>query len=430
VTDVLHVSFGDAAHLQYAPDSRRAHDGIIVRHWISPDLGKKNIQMTSALVVLPSIPGCINGDGFFLDQKAVSGLQLYSKLWPGPVRSIFRDGPRSSIIFGNAYKAEQLPFEVRVIAQGAAVPDDLLSDAAVILAAGDNFLDLPIAKQAERLNVPAGFIIEYTIGTRLRIAMLSDGSILKKAKAILWHLQTEQKRISAFGRARFIQSNGFPAARAYGKYADNLLYFDTRLSMESMASEDDVNCKIERVMREEPLRIYYTGRLERMKGADHLIDVVRRLDIPFSLDIYGTGSLDASIRSAIRSHSLAEHVRVHDPVDFETELVPLMRSKADLFLCCHVQSDPSCTYLETLGCATPIVGYANSAWAGVAALSQAGWTSAMKRPEKLARKITYLHEHRAELADAIRKSVSFGRLHCFENEFQQRVDQLKRIANC
>ena len=41
-------------------------------------------------------------------------------------------------------------------------------------------------------------------------------------------------------------------------------------------------------------------------------------------------------------------------VDFETELVPFTRQNADIFLGCHRQSDPSCTYLEAMGCGVAV----------------------------------------------------------------------------
>ena len=42
---------------------------------------------------------------------------------------------------------------------------------------------------------------------------------------------------------------------------------------------------------------------------------------------------------------------------FESELVPWMRQEADIFLSCHRQDDPSCAYLEAMGCGLPVLGY-------------------------------------------------------------------------
>src|SRR5689334_18167958 len=67
------------------------------------------------LVVTPTVPAYVDKNGWFLDEKAVSGLRLYAELWPGSVRAVFRAGARSSIAFGRRYKRDELPFGVHVI---------------------------------------------------------------------------------------------------------------------------------------------------------------------------------------------------------------------------------------------------------------------------------------------------------------------------
>ena len=132
-----------------------------------------------------------------------------------------------------------------------------------------------------------------------------------------------------------------------------------------------------------------------MKGADDLIRIATLLNSvgkEFQLDIYGTGSLEAEMRAAIASASgsMQQKVHIHPPLDFDQALVPIMRSEIDLFLCCHRQSDPSCTYLETLGCGVPIVGYQNRAWHGIRALADVGWEIKMNAADDLAERLSIL----------------------------------------
>lgn len=383
--------------------------------------------MTNTLVVLPSVSAAIVDEGVVLDKKAVSGLRLYAELWPGRVVSVFREGSLSSLAFSECFRPKDLPFEVRTVA--GAVPDSIIVDAGVILASGDDFRDLDLADRGRRLGVPVGYAIEYTLGTRLKIAALSGARPVAKAKSLVWNLQKEIQRREAFKKSAFIQSNGFPASKAYSKYADNLTYLDTRLSETLMATDAEIAAKVSRVLdQSRPLRLAYSGRLERMKGADHLLEVASRLPFPFTLDIYGSGSLAGSISDQI-SRCALHHVRLHDPVDFESELVPIMRKEVDLFLCCHVQSDPSCTYLETLGCAAPIVGYSNEAWSALAADSNAGWSTPIGRPGRMAEMLTSLHNDRKLVAEKITAAAAYGRKHSFEREFRARVGQLAKFAN-
>jgi glycosyltransferase involved in cell wall biosynthesis len=377
------------------------------------------------LVVTPSVPAYVDENGWFLDEKAVSGLRLYAKLWPGPVRSVFRAGARSGIGFGRRYEKDQLPFEVCVIPEASSVSDDLISDAVIVLASGDNWLDFPIAEQGNRLKIPVCFIIEYTFATRASILFLSSASTTQKLKSLAWLAHKELLRRRAFRKAGIIQSNGTPAAETYASCARNTLtFFDTRLRLQNIATDDDVRRKTSRLTSGTPLRLVFTGRLERIKGADQLIKVVSRLRFPFKLDIYGAGALRGDLCSEVKQRRLDDRVSIHDPIDFESALVPTIKSEADLFLCCHVQSDPSCTYLETLGCGVPIVGYANRAWSGILSRADVGWSVPNGRYDQMADVITDLHDRRSNLCAKMQNAVTFARKHSFEQEFQRRIDQL------
>jgi colanic acid/amylovoran biosynthesis glycosyltransferase len=386
------------------------------------------------LVILPSVVAARSADDWVLDEKAISGLHLYQRLWPGRIRGVFREGDRSTLNFGRPYALDQFPFEIRVVPPKERVPDALISDASIVLASGDNWMDLPIADQGLRLGVPVCFVIEYILETRLQILALSDASLLSKIKSFLWNLRTERKRRQAFLRSSAIQSNGVPAAQSYRDITSNLLtFFDSRLSEVQMATEEEIIAKQQRIMRGEPLRVAFTGRLEKLKGSDHLLAIAALLeqsDLAFTLDIYGRGSLATEMRATLgcANEGLRKRVRIHEPIDFSSELVPLLRKEVDLFLCCHQQSDPSCTYLETLGCAVPILGYENRALKGLLNLADVGWTTPSNSTMGLVRKIIDLDKNRFELMNKIRNARNFARMHSFESSFEKRVGQLWQLA--
>jgi colanic acid/amylovoran biosynthesis glycosyltransferase len=123
-----------------------------------------------------------------------------------------------------------------------------------------------------------------------------------------------------------------------------------------------------------------------------------------------------------------EKVHLHPPVDFNEKLVPWMRSEVDLFLCCHRQSDPSCTYLETLGCGVPIIGYGNRAWRGILRLADVGWMIPVGAVDRMVHTIIELDANRAALADKSRKARDFAKDHSFEIEFGKRVEHLRYLA--
>ncbi len=141
--------------------------------------------------------------------------------------------------------------------------------------------------------------------------------------------------------------------------------------------------------------------------------------IDFSLDIFGAGSLEAEIATGIQAAGLQQNVTLRDPVDFETVLVPYFRNSADLFLSCHRQADPSCTYLESLGCGVPVVGYRNVMWKAMAEQSSGGWVVRMGHPGALATQIAKLDRDRDALLRAAQSGRNFARQHSSSAEFDR-----------
>ena len=162
-----------------------------------------------------------------------------------------------------------------------------------------------------------------------------------------------------------------------------------------------------------------------MKGTDDALraglECLRRgLDV--EMHLYGQGSLRAQLQQLAGQAAPPGRIHVHDAVPFP-ELARIART-FDVFVCCHVQSDPSCTYLESFGAGLPIVGYGNRMWRRLAEHSGAGYVTPMGRPASIAAAIQRLASDPAALADLSAKALAFAREHCFEREFAKRTDAL------
>ena len=144
--------------------------------------------------------------------------------------------------------------------------------------------------------------------------------------------------------------------------------------------------------------------------------------------LYGTGPLERKISQEIERLQLGTSMRLAGVLDFTTELVPLTRRQSDLFVCCHRQGDPSCTYLEMMSCGVPIVGYGNDAFRGLVGKSHCGWVVPIDRPDKVAEVIARLNADRTELIEATRQALEFGRKNTFERTFRARIDHLRSCA--
>lgn len=392
----------------------------------------ENPSGAPVLVITPSTHAARSQCGVVLDEKALSGLEQFARHWPGTVRCVLREGPAKRLLFAKEWQFDTLPCEMQLIPEGAAVAEALVADAAVVMASGDNYLDLPLAPLCRRLGVPLVYVIENTIGTRLKIEALEKGPLPRRLKSAAWQLITEARRRLAFRDASGLAANGVGATRAYGAGArDVITFFDNRMTRQLMATPQELSDKLAHVLRGEPLRLGFSGRLEPLKGADHLVPVARGLaaaGLPFSLEIFGTGSLEARMREEIRALRLGQRITMHAAVDFQSALVPHFRRAIDLFVCCHRQSDPSCTYMEAMGCAVPIAGYGNAALRGLLAHSAAGVATPMDRPEKLAAAIVSLSSHRDSLAAMMRGAFALASGHDFESTFARRVAQCVRVA--
>lgn len=371
----------------------------------------------SHLLMLAPAPVIRLPDGRLrLDVKYVEGMRAHQAFWNGPVSAVVWEGA-ASVPFGADYAPDALGFDLTVLPFGAALPE---TSADLIAAPADMAEALGLAWGP----VPVVFVVEYTIGTRLRIVALDrTRGLFRKGWSALWNLRMEFLRRAAFRRAAGVQCNGYPAFDAYaGMNRHAMLYLDGRMRAEMMATPDEMAVK---AAYRGPLRLVHSGRLEPMKGAQDLAPVARALvaaGMDFTLDVFGTGSLEAELRDMVEE--LGGRLRLHDPVEFESVLVPWMRTNADLFLSCHRQADPSCTYLESLGCGVPVLGYANAMWRRMAQESGGGWAVPMGDRRALSDQITRLAQGRAALREAAQAGLDFARAHDFQSEFTIRMTHL------
>ena len=387
-----------------------------------------------ALTMISSAPVIELADGRLrLDVKYVEGMRAHQQFWDGPVTSILRrdQGP---VPFGASYASEDLGFSLKLIDADHRIGAEDLAAAEIIACVGDIPQGLHLADPANR---PQGskivFGIEYTIATRLRIVMMDrERGFLRRLHSAWWNLRVERQRRAAFRAADGVQANGYPAAAAYGPLArDMVLYLDGRMDPGMMASEAEMVLRAARLSSGAPLRIVHSGRLEPMKGGQDLIPVAQALaglGVNFSLDIFGSGSLVPKITAAVQAAGLQDRVRLHEPVDFALVLVPHLRREADLFLSCHRQSDPSCSYLEALSCGVPVAGYDNAMWREMLKRSGGGAAAAMGKSAALAGLIAGLDRDRTALNRMARAGWQFGMAHDFKSQFEIRMRHLARIA--
>jgi glycosyltransferase involved in cell wall biosynthesis len=385
------------------------------------------------LCIVPSIRARSGGgERFLLTRKFVDGVREYIRRWPGPVRVILErtEEPDANLDPINVDPAEA-GLDLQWLPEAPAALGNLLLDSRVVLGTLVP-ARLQLTQLCRDLDVPLVFITENSVRTRRQMIATSTQNPLLRLRRQWWTTRLEHRYIRALRSARGVQCNGTPTFEAYRDLTPNpLLYFDTRLPRSLLVDEPALQARIQRLLAGGPLRLAFSGRLLPIKGADHLPRVaceLRRLNVRFTMDICGVGPLESSMRDEISRQGLSDVMRMRGVLDFHDELMPLMAESVDLFVCCHRQGDPSCTYLETLSCGTPIAGYDNEAWRGLSKVAGAGWTTPMDNPLALARKIAELDRDRPALAAAARQSRAFALHHTFESTMQARIDHLLRCA--
>ncbi len=387
----------------------------------------------ATLAVVPSLPVHFTApDEVLLTHKFVDGMTRYASLWDGPVISVMH--PHTGMSTGNlddaVFKRDQLPFEVRSAPFGEAALFAALADADVVMLGGDHRLN-SLTRWCHSRGKKTVFVTEYTLQTRLQIVNAEQRNPLIKMRKYIWEWQQERRNRQAVAAADAVQCNGTPTYEAYRRLNDNtLLFFDSRVSADMLVQPDELAERQALLRNAAPLRLAYSGRLNAMKGADDVIEVARHLLAarqPFRLDVFGDGPLRPAMQQKIKDYKLEQQVRLHGVVDYATELLPHIRNNVDLFICCHRQGDPSCTYLETLACGVPVAGYANEALSGMLAYSPAGWVTPMQQPEQLAQQIVALAGRPEQLVAAGSAALTFAREHTFEHEFSARINQISRL---
>lgn len=387
------------------------------------------------LLLMPAVGIWKVGEDFFLDRKFFDGFMAYIAAWPGPIDLVMRLAKSSPPSFGLVrYIKSTFPSNLRIMVDGENLTQDDLSGVSLVMASADDYRNFYISKLCKKTDVPCVFDIEYIFETRCQITKIESQSLLARWKTYLWLAKSELQRVLAFASADGLQANGVPAFNAYRRLvAHSMLYFDSRCSEVMAISKEALAARTARLMSGAPLHLAFSGRLISIKGADDLVDIalhLKRLGVDFKMSIFGAGELDVGMRRQIIECELSSQVFMHGAVDFKDELIPALQQNIDLFICCHRQSDPSCTYLETYAQGVPIIGYSNRAHCGILAIDDLGWAISIGDKKGLAEKIALLNQDRESIVEKSYRAIKFSRQHFFENTFAARMghcaDVLKR----
>ncbi|MDJ0729719.1 MAG: glycosyltransferase family 4 protein [Crocosphaera sp.] len=385
------------------------------------------------LIILPNLRATpVSNNEVVITRKFLDGVLLYQEMWDGELIVLMQESSEKSNNLDNIdVNINNLPFILKIV--DFKDINKLVSNFNTnsVVGAGASFEQNHIGYLCKKDNIPCVYGTEYSLKTRKQIIEATVNNPLLRFRRYLWQNNQERKQRQAISIASGVQCNGTPTYEDYRSINSNaLLYFDTRISEDLLANEETVEHKFQAYSQQKKLRLLFSGRLIKMKGADHLLKVaqeLRKLKVDYKMYICGDGELRSAMENQITEQQLSDYVEMMGILDFKTELVPFVQKEIDLFVCCHRQGDPSCTYLETMSCGVPIVGYDNEAFTGIVNYSGSGWFVEMNQPDLVAQKIAYLNHNRQELKVMSLKALDFAKQHTFEKTFSRRITHLAEL---
>ncbi len=389
--------------------------------------------MVSTLTVFSPLRASRTPQGeLVVPRKFLTGMQAYAAEWTGPVRSLLRTSPdRDGNLDPMVFRRSEWGFDLVPLEEDGRGLEEALDGTSVMLV-GDDDESGRAADLCRARGVPVVHVLEWNSRTRRQILWQESPGLLRKLVRSLRSEREAGRYRAMLKAAAGLQCNGTPTYEEFGSLNPRpFLFFDSRVSGEMVVAESELEERLSGLGRRDRIRLVFSGRLTAIKGVLDLAAVARelaRLGVPFQLDLFGGGDQEGAFRERIAAYGLSDSVHLRGVLDFEKELIPRIRREADLFVCCHLQGDPSCTYLETFGCGVPIAGYANDAFRGLIDRVPAGWTVPVGHSRQLAERIASCWKDRATLTAASRAARAFALEHTFERTMKRRVEHLVACA--
>lgn len=394
---------------------------------------------TRILGVFPSMYGARLPNGnLMLERRFISGMKAHQEFWDGRMLAVVEPKPGAEVAAGRGHLAgldlevdpKDLEFDIELVSYASPEVKKHLARCSVALGSLQH-QQVHLVDWANEVRAPFVYCSEYTIKTRLQVIRANGGNPLRQLRRAAWALNQERLYFHCVRAADGLQCNGTPTYKAYRRLNKSpMLFYDCRLTDEMLISDAAVEQRIAQSQKQTTLRLVFSGRVNKMKGADQLVEVARLLkdaSVPFTLDIFGDGDLTSELRARVEKYGLGQLVQIKGFVAY-SELIPKLATDYDLFLCCHPQGDPSLTYLEMMSQGVPIVGYANEAFAGVLESANVGEAVPTRDNKALCQIIARIAKNRSQLPSWSRNGVAFAREHTMLKSYERRGKHLDSVA--
>lgn len=374
-----------------------------------------NLTCVPKLVLVP--PGALFVDSGQLHASAkfLEGMAQYAEAFPGEVCVVAK--PALGMDQANLGLASQpladLGFTCVITDDLARGLRDAAPDVALVPLSDEH---APLIGVARRTVLTA----EHTGMSRLEMARTDPRGPVDRLRIELGFRRLGRRLRAYVARADGVQCNGAVAWNAYAPLSSKpIRVYDNRVRARAIETARAIRTGRRATG---PLRLGFSGRLMAIKGPEYAVALPQLLQargVPAVIDMMGAGPMQAELQA-----TSDDRVRFLGSLDFETQWCDHVARNIDVMVLPHVQSDPSGTYLESAGMGVPVVGFDNFIMKDLAEHAAIGWASPMKDLDAMASLLARLARARPELVAAGERAQGFMAEHCFERDFDVRVQHL------
>ena len=280
--------------------------------------------------------------------------------------------------------------------------------------------------QAHRMNRKFAVWTDRVESQVMR-ADANDGPLKSRLRARLYWRPMAALERHVIRRATLGLFHGRDTFETYAPFCANpVLVHDIHIARSDHITAQALVEKLKNI-KDGPIRLFYSGRADAMKGPMDWIAVLGALHekgVDFRATWLGVGDHLEQMRSAVSSLGLEDKVSLPGFTRDRSELLNQLQS-AHAFMFCHKTPESPRCLIEALISGTPIIGYASAFPADLIADNGGGWLTPLNDVDALADAIARLSADRAPLGKLISNAARDGAPYDAETVFRHRSDVIK-----
>jgi hypothetical protein len=394
--------------------------------------------MSSHLLIYAPVPLHQRDGALFVERQAVNGLRLWAQNFdnvtvmmpvtgdpvpPGWVPVKDCADPLQRVVL------EPLPMAYRPDRFLRALPTtrkkirNLIAQADYLcFAIGGLFGDWGAVSAFEAHHVGRSFAVwTDRVESQVTAQTARDGSGRAKLRARLTHRPMAALERAVIRKATLGLFHGRETFDTYAPHCQNpQVVHDIHISPDDHISSHDLKVKVTQAA-DGPIRIFYAGRAEPMKGGLDWVAVLAALqarNIPFTATWLGEGADLPAMKDAVQAAGIGDRVAFPGFLDDRAAVLRAYR-EAQIFLFCHKTPESPRCLIEALASGTVLAGYDGAYVRDLTAQYDSARLVPIGDVSGLSEQVAALAEDRTTLADLTRKAAQDGApftdVHVFEH---------------